>query len=136
MNSKLLRRYHYQVYFPDNTGEMCLEFFSQLPEDINPTYHAMHQMVDDESGIIDLPTKSDLLNSSNTLVEFYENLTPDNKPVGTIQKMLVRVPTLSNTKDYSYLVAREGFIVSAWSNDKTDIHRLTRNNNYYRPEDK
>lgn len=133
MKKPKFRRYHYQIYFPDNTGEMCLEFFGQLKNDINPTYHAMHQMVDDPKGIIDLPTKDDLMNSSNTLVEFYELKDDMDRPLGKIQKMLIRVKHLSEDRDFSYILAREGYIVSAWSNDKTDNHRLTGNNNYYQP---
>lgn len=124
-------RYHYNVYFPENISEMCLTFFNNLDDNISPTYHAMHQMVDDPHGIIDLPTKEDLMNPENILVEIYENLNNGSR-TDDIQKALIRVKHLSDKKDFSYLVAKEGFIVSAWSNDKNDIHKLTNNNGYYR----
>ena len=127
------RRYHYNVYFPANTAEMCLNFFAQI-QNINVTYHAANQMYDDPRGIIDMPDKQDLLNNNNTLVEFYELLDNRNKPQGIIQKMLIRVKHLSDTKDFSYLLARESYIVSAWANDKGDIHRLNKKSaEYYNP---
>lgn len=133
MRKPSFRRYHYQVYFPKNTPDMCLEFFSQLKNEINPTYHAVHQLVDDPKGIIDLPSKEDLLNPQNILVEFYEQKDDKGNPLGKIQKMLIRVKHLSEDRDFSYILAREGFIVSAWSNEKNDNHRLTNNNNYFTP---
>jgi hypothetical protein len=132
---KNLRRYHYKVFFPENTCDMCFEFFSQL-NDVNVTYHAAHQMFDDPRGIIDLPDKDDLLRPENILVEFYENLADNKQPLGTIQKMLLRIKHFSTEQDFTYLIAREGFIVSAWKSDKTDIHRLTKSlYEYYCPED-
>jgi hypothetical protein len=130
---KKLRRYHYNVFFPENTADMCLDFFLQLNE-VNVTYHAAHQMFDDPRGIIDLPDKDDLLKEENILVEFYENLSEDNKPTGLMQKMLLRIKHFSKTQDFTYLIAREGYIVSAWKSDKDDIHRLTKSlHEYYCP---
>lgn len=129
-----MRRYHYKVYFPDNVKEMCCEFFNQLNH-VNVTYHAAYQMCDDPRSIIDLPTKSDLTNESSKVVEFYENLDDCGKPTGMVQKMLVRVPHLNERFDYTYLVAREGYIVSAWCLDKSDVPRLTRSlYEYHCPE--
>lgn len=129
-----LRRYHNKIYFPDNTAVMCLEFFGQI-KDVDVTYHAAEQLIEDRRGIIPLPSREELLHSSNTLVEFYEVLDEQNEPTGKCQKMLIRVHNLSETFDYSYVLAREGFIVSAWANDKNDDHRLDSraSRDYYRP---
>src|SRR3954471_3391928 len=89
-----MRRYHYKVYFPDNTTEMYNEFFEQLHH-LNVTYHAAYQMCDDPRSIIDLPSQIDLIKSTSKLVEFYENLDDAEQPIGKIQKMLVRVPHLN-----------------------------------------
>jgi hypothetical protein len=125
-----MRRYHYKVYFPNNTVLMCLEFFKQI-KDIGLTYHAGHQMLDDPRGVIPMPEKIDLMNDANILVEFYELLDPCGKPLGIMQKALIRVKHLSETRDFSYLVAREGYVISAWANDKNDEHRLTNKKNDY-----
>jgi len=131
-----LRRYHNKIYFPESTAMMCLEFFGQI-KDVDVTYHAAEQLMEDRRGIIPLPSREELLHNSNTLVEFYEVLDDYNAPQGTIQKMLIRVHNLSETYDYSYVLAREGYIVSAWANDKTDDHRLDSraSRDYYRPRE-
>lgn len=131
-----LRRYHNKIFFPDNSAEMCLEFFGQI-SDIDVTYHAAEQLMEDRRGIIPLPTRGELLHHSNTLVEFYEQVNEFGHPLGKIQKMLIRVHHLHEDYDYSYILAREGFIVSAWANDKSDDHRLTSKaaRDYYRPAD-
>ena len=129
-----MRRYHYSVFFPENTAEMLTEFFEQIT-DVSVTYHAAHQMFDDPKGIIDLPNKENLLQSDNILVEFYENLDFFDEPTNKIQKILVRVKHFNDEKDFTYLLAREGYIISAWANQKNDIHRLTSRamQDYYKP---
>lgn len=134
MTPQNMRRYHYSVYFPKNTATMLLNFFNQLT-DVNVTYHAAHQMFDDPRGIIPLPDKNDLLQSNNILVEFYENLNDEDQPIEQIQKILIRVKHFSDKIDYTYLLAREGYIVSAWISDKNDVHRLTHSmHKYWCPE--
>ena len=129
-----MRRYHYKVYFPANTAQMHGEFFEQL-QHLNVTYHAAYQMCDDPRSIIDLPAHADLVRPTSKLVEFYENLDNGNQPTGKIQKMLVRVSHLNEMYDFTYLVAREGYIISAWCSEKTDVHRLTRSlYEYYCPD--
>lgn len=118
-----LRRYHNKIFFPENTAALCLEFFGQI-KDVDITYHAAEQLIEDRRGIIPLPTREELLHATNTLVEFYEVLDDFDMPIGRAQKMLIRVHNLSEKYDYSYVLAREGFIVSAWANDKNDEHRL------------
>ena len=131
-----LRRYHHKIFFPENTGQMCLEFFAQI-KDVDVTYHAAEQLMVDRRGIIPLPSREELMHDTNTLVEFYEQLNEYGEPMGRIQKMLIRVHNLHEDYDYSYVFAREGFIVSAWANDKNDDHRLTdRPESYYHPEQK
>jgi hypothetical protein len=110
------------------------EFFEQLHH-VNVTYHAAYQMCDDPRSIIYLPSLDDLASPRSKLVEFYENLDDQCEPTGVIQKMLVRVSHLSDRYDFTYLIAREGYIVSAWCSEKTDIHRLTRSlYEYYCPD--
>lgn len=127
------RRYHYKVYFPPNTAEMCLDFFHQI-KDVNLTYHAAHQMFDDPKGIICVPNRNDLIDPRNVLVEFYEHLNEIGTRTGTIQKVVLRVKHLSSNTDFTYLLAREGYIVSAWATVKSDVHRLTKTfHQYYCP---
>lgn len=127
-----LRRYHHRIHFPDNTAVMCLEFFGNINV-LDVTYHAAEQLMEDRRGIIPLPTREELLHHSNTLVEFYEQMNEFGQPIGKIQKMLIRIHNLSEEYDYSFVVARESFIVSAWANDKGDEHRLTKTYEYYQP---
>lgn len=127
-----LRRYHHKVHFPENVGLMCLEFFGQI-KDIDVTFHAAEQLMEDRRGIIPLPTREELLHDTNTLVEFYEQCNEFGQPLGRMQKVLVRIHNLSEDYDYSYVLAREGFIVSAWANDKGDDHRLLKSHEYFRP---
>lgn len=127
-----LRRYHYNVYFPESVGPMCLNFLSAF-EYVDVTHHAAEQLLEDRRGIMPLPSKPELFHPDNTLVEFYELLDSNNQPTGVIQKALIRIHNMSEQYDYSYIIAREGFIVSAWANDKGDNHRLTSENDYYKP---
>lgn len=133
-NQKNMRRYHYQVYFPEQLGQMCIEFISQMNNDPGATIHAADQMLCDKRGIIPLPTKAELFHPENTLVELYELLDENNNPSGTIQKMVIRIHNMNDDVDYSYVIARENFIVSCWANDKNDNHRLTESEEqYYQP---
>lgn len=129
-----LRRYHNKIYFPENLGEMCAEFISQI-NDVDVTFHAAEQLMEDRRGIIPLPSREEIFHPSNTLVEIYEQLDNEGCPIGRIQKMLIRVHNFNEQYDYSYVLAREGFIVSAWANDKNDDHRLDSraSRDYYRP---
>ena len=114
---------------------MCLEFFGQI-KDVDLTYHAAEQLMEDKRCIIPLPNREEIFHSENTLVEFYEQVNEYGAPLGKIQKMLIRVHNLDEKYDFSYVLAREGFIVSAWANDKEDDHRLDgrTSSRYFRPE--
>ncbi len=125
-----LRRYHHKVFFPSNTKEMLIDFINQIVK-IDITNHAMIELSTDRRGIVPIPTKEEMFHSDNTLVEFYERLDNDNNPEGIIQKVLVRVHNLSSRLDYSYVLAREGFIVSGWANAKGDDHRLNNSHHQY-----
>jgi hypothetical protein len=129
-----LRRYHHKIYFPENTGQMCMEFLGQIT-DVDVTYHAAEQLIEDKRGIIPLPTREEIFHSANTLVEYYEVLNEFGESMNRIQKMLIRIHNLDEKYDYSYVLAREGYIVSAWANDKNDDHRLDgrASSDYYRP---
>ena len=129
-----LRRYHHKIWLPDNTGFMCMDFFTQITE-VDVTYHAADQLLEDRRGIIPLPSRAELLHNTNTLVEVYERLDGNNEPTGIIQKMLLRVHNLHPAYDYCYVLAREGFIVSTWANDKGDDHRIDKAHMYWRPKD-
>lgn len=110
---------------------MIVNFFLNF-EALGATHHAIEEMKKDKLGMIPMPSKDDILQSENMVIEFYEPIIND-VPSGYIQKILIRVKNLSDKVDYSYLIAREGFIVSAWANMKNDIHRLTNSNGYYKP---
>lgn len=131
-----LRCYHKNVYFPENLGEMCAEFIGQITE-VDVTFHAAEQLMEDRRGIIPLPSREEIFHPSNTLVEIYEQINEYGEPLKRIQKMLIRVRNLSEKYDYSYVLAREGFIVSAWANDKNDEHRLDgkASRRYYKPSE-
>lgn len=130
-----LRRYHHKIFLPENTGLMCVEFFQQIT-DVDVTYHAADQLLEDRRGIIPLPSRAELLHNSNSLVEVYERLDDRNEPTGVIQKMLIRVHNLHEAYDYCYVLARESFIISAWTNDKGDNHRIDKAHMYWRPQEK
>lgn len=123
-------RYHYQVGFPDYIGEMCTEFFSNFTE-VNTTLHCANQLMDDTNGSIPFPSFNDIFNPENTLVEVYEKVGISGRPTGLAQKVVIRVHHLDDKKDYSYVCARDGFLVSAWANSKTDIHRLKYKHIYF-----
>lgn len=138
MKPKLkLRRYHYSVYFPNNTSEMISEFISQLSGDPKLTTHAVESLHDHKCGLIPLPTFDELFDRRNTVVEIYERLNESNQRENIAQKLAIRVPHLDpkGLYDYTYVIARENFIVTAWGNDKNDEHRLTESfDRYYRPK--
>lgn len=119
-------RYHCDIYFPEKYPDMVLEFVSLFDrDDVECTSHAASKMINEKNdprGIIPYPTKDELFDSSNRLVEFYELL---DKP-GRIQKAVIRVGNLSEKYDYTYVVARDNTIITCWANDKGDNHRLTK----------
>jgi hypothetical protein len=127
-------RYHYKIWFPDNLADMLLSFFQNI-ENIALTTHAKEQLVEDRRGIIPVPTKEQLLDPDNILVEVYEQVDGKGNPKGIIQKIILRLPNLNPKYDYTYVVARENTIVSAWANSKTDDHRVINSlEEYYCPE--
>lgn len=123
-------RYHYEIGFPRYVGDMCLDFFSQF-EKVQTTFHSKNQFADDHRGVIPIPTRADLLTPQNTLVEIYELADKYDNPTKVMQKALIRCHHMDNRRDYSYVVARDGFIISAWSNAKEDKHRLLKRSVYY-----
>jgi len=123
-------RYHYEIGFPTQIGEMCLEFFMNFKE-VNTTFHSANQLIDEKKGAIPLPCKEDVMHPSNTLVEIYEQVDEADQPTRIIQKVLVRVHHLSDRHDYTYVIARDGYIISAWANAKSDIHRLKSKSVYF-----
>lgn len=134
MKKMNLRRYHYQIWFPENTSVMLASFFEQF-EDVDITYHAAEQLIEDRNGIIPLPSKLEMMNPTNTLIEFYE-IMDNTKRTHILQKALIRIHDLDPKLDFSYVLAREGFVVSAWSQKKNDIQKLTKSlYEYYCPED-
>jgi hypothetical protein len=123
-------RYHYELGFPYYVGEMCLEFFESFKE-IRMTYHSANQLIEEYKASIPLPTRADLLHPNNILVELYEITDKWDKPTKVIQKALIRTRHLDDKRDFSYVVARDGFLISAWANAKTDIHRLINREVYF-----
>lgn len=128
-----MRRYHKSVYFPKNLPSMVLDFFNEFDR-VCFTHHAEEQLSVDKRGTIPKPTKLDIMNPSNRLVEIYEILDEVNAPSGVLQKIVVRVGFLSDIYDFTYVISREGVIVTAWINDKGDEHRLENSvDQYYAP---
>lgn len=128
-----MQRYHHKIFFPSNVGEMIQTFIDNIPDTIGYTNHANEEREADKRGVIPKATKEELFDSSNTVVEFYELLDQSGEPTGIIQKIVLR--NHNNDKfDYTYVVAREGFVVSNWANDKNDEHRLNKSMHiYYSP---
>lgn len=126
------RRYHYKVWMPEYLPSMLREFYETLPY-VDVTKHAAEEMRLDKRGLIPLPSKEELFDKHNILVEVYEQL-DKNIPNKIAQKLLIRSPIFSDKYDYAYVIAREGFIVSSWAIDKNDDHRLTESiEKYYNP---
>lgn len=121
-----LNRYHADVYFPVDYESMILEFINTFNE-IDLTSHAAEQMYQDKRGYIPLPSLHELLHYDNKLIEIYER----KYERGCIQKIVIRITSLSENYDYSYVVARGGTVVTCWANDKNDQHRLSESNNEY-----
>lgn len=130
-----LRRYHYKLWFPEYYQEMIRDFFEDIVV-IQPTIHGLTELNKDKRGKIPVPTKYDLVDNRNTLIEIYERLDNNNNPIRIAQKLVIRITHLNSKYDYTYVVAKKGFIVSAWAVDKEDNHRLTHSaKSYYIPED-
>jgi hypothetical protein len=128
-----LRRYHQQVWLPENWAAMVLEFVNELRQkEVDLTNHGAVELMEDRRGIIPLPTMPELLHPANTLIELYEVCNEFGEPTGVVQKAVIRVHNLDENLDYSYVIARDGYIVSAWANDKNDNHRL-KHTDYYQP---
>lgn len=135
MAKKNMRRYHHKVFFDKNVGKMTCDFIEGLgSNDIGYTHHADKERYIDRRGVIPKATREILFYPGNTLVELYELLRKDGTPTARIQKLVIRVHHLSDKYDYTYVVAREGYVVSNWANDKGDDHRLLNSSDvYYSP---
>lgn len=130
---KQLRRYHRRVWLPDYARAMIIEFKQQLPF-VDLTAHAAKEMAKDKGGMIPLPTKEELFDRDNELIEIFE-IIRENAPTKIAQKLVLRAKKLNNLYDYSYVIAREGYIVTSWATHKNDNHRLTKSlYEYYVPE--
>jgi len=136
---KTVRRYHVGLWLPENIVTMATNFFQQLPDELGVTYHGVEQLLEDRRLIqngdfIPTPTKRDLTGKNATLVEVHELLDKFSRnQTGIIQKLVVRVHHFSAIHDFTYVVSRDGFIVSGWSNDKTDVHEVD-HREYYIPK--
>ncbi len=132
MSSQNFIRYHYEIGFPLHLGEMVLNFFQNF-EEVRTTYHSANQLIEEFKASIPLPTRADLLHPRNTLVEVYELSDNWGMPTKVMQKALIRTHHLDdeNKRDFSYVIARDGFLISAWANAKTDIHRLVNRKVYF-----
>lgn len=126
-NKRAVHKYHYSVYFPENFANMMLEFVQTIKSDPDLTGHAANEMNEDKRGQIPLPTKEEILDRTNMVVEVHELV---DKP-GRIQRAAFRINFLSEDYDYTYIIARDGVIVTAWANDKGDNHRLTESRQKY-----
>lgn len=127
-------RYHHDIYFPEDFPNMVVEFIESFKGEVDLTTHAAEQLYDkkDPRGPIPLPTNEELLDNRSRIVEFYERI----NHLGRIQKIVIRIGHLNEKYDYTYVVARDGVIVTAWANSKTDAHRLTKSlDEYYCPEE-
>jgi len=120
-----LRRYHHRIWMPENINSMLDEFLFQLPQ-IDLTTHASEEFLRDKRGVIPLPSKEELTQPDNLLVEAYKHESKD-----VLQKAVIRTKNLNTTYDYTYVVAREGFVVSAWANSKNDTHRVVKGFNKF-----
>lgn len=131
--AKELRRYHRRVWLPNYARSMIGEFIKQLPF-VDLTAHAAKEMAKDKGGMIPLPTKHELFDRDNELIEIFEILKAG-EPTGIAQKLVLRAKKLNTLYDYSYVIAREGFIVTSWATHKNDNHRLKKSlYEYYVPE--
>lgn len=128
-----MRRYHYTIYFPNNIGKMIREFIGQIYF-INLTDHAMYEMKNDENTQVPHPTVEQMFNSSNKVVEVYENLTDNGERTNIIQKMLIKITNLHYDYDFIYVLSREGYIVTAWASHKSDMRKIKRKEFYYSPQ--
>lgn len=122
-----LNRYHSDIYFPESFADMVLEFIETFSDNINLTDHAADEMYKDKRGMIPLPTKDEILNNSNKIIEFYER----KDRLDRIQKAAIRISHLHEDYDYTYVIARGGVVVTCWANDKNDHHRLTESKEIY-----
>lgn len=129
MYPKNVIKYHYKVGFPDNLYDMLVEFINQLTTDnLIYTDHARKERFSDKRTrkAIPLITRTDLLFPDNTLIEYHVD-TDHNR----IQKIVIRVHHLNDDLDFTYVVSREGVVVSNWANHKEDEHTLVNSKNIY-----
>ncbi len=130
MQDDNLQRFHHKIWLPNNINELVVEFFDQL-SNVDLTTHAAKELLEDKRGVIPLPSKIELTQAGNLLIEAYVW-----ESKAYLQKAAIRIPSLSTVYDYTYVVAREGFVVSAWANSKTDNHRLLKGfEKFYCPEE-
>lgn len=129
MAKNKFNKYHTNIYFPPEFSELVVEFISTFNEEIELTAHAAEEMYsNDKRGHIPLPTKDEILNAdASQIFEFAER----KDRLGRIQKAAFRLSHLSEKYDYSYVIARDGVIITSWANDKDDWHTLKESKDRY-----
>lgn len=125
------RKYHSNVWFPDDHESKIGQFFAQLPS-LKLSDHAAIEFNSDQYGPVPVPTVMDL--QSSNVLEMHELLTKVGKPSGYIDRVVFRVGHLNAFLDYTYVLSSDGTVVTGWANTKNDNHALTYSR-YFMPKE-
>ena len=119
----MITRHHYQVYFEENFREDLKAFLNSINA-VSYSHHAKLQTIQDRYGIIPVIKKDSL--PSGTPIEYY-------RIDGILWKVVFKFTNFNSAFDYSYTIAKDGTVVTAWANEKSDNHS-TLNHTIYEQE--
>lgn len=119
----MIERYHTSFGFPNGV----LDALHEVVNNINELYLSVHSIVSmlgDKKSIVPVPNVEVLLEPENNLMEVYVD-------DGKIEKFLIRVKTIDAEFDYTYVITKDGMIVTCWANDKEDVPTLNKRSTSY-----
>lgn len=119
----MTERYHTSFGFPDGVLDELHDTVNSI-QSLELSVHSIMAMLGDKKSIIPVPNVDVLLETENNLMEVYV----DN---GKIEKFLIRVKTMDDEFDYTYVITKDGMIVTCWTNDKNDVPTLNKRSTSY-----
>jgi hypothetical protein len=105
-------RYRASEGLPEGIVPKLRSFMAALPQDLDLSYHAADEILADPLGMIPVPTAADLRDPENRLIEVYQDA------AGSLTKLVIRRTHLRPGVSYTYVVGRDGTLVTAWANPR------------------
>lgn len=117
--------YHRDIYKPVTWGMDIDNLIKNLPEHLDFTNtHYRAENLDRKK----IPIDKQQVQRKDVFEAKYEN--------GKIREIGVRLKNLDKEKDITYVIAKDGGVLTSWENNKNDHHRNLKDFNYSRDPNK